>query len=77
MLKVLCEAAASSVYCTTKSPKEAVFQIFLDRWPGLDKLDFQVLKATSRKEKTRCENVIAFAKLHLLMMPPEKTIKKF
>ena len=48
-LELLCGAAASLVYSTTKSSNEAAFQIFLDRWPGLDKLDFQVHKAKSRK----------------------------
>ena len=60
MLELLCGAVASLVYGTTKSPNEVVFQIFLDRWPSLDKLDFQVHKAKSRKEKTVCENVIGF-----------------
>ena len=48
------------VYNTAKSSNDAAFQILLDRWPGLDKLDFQMHKAKSRKEKIACENVIAF-----------------
>ena len=61
MLELLCRAAASLVYSTTKSPNEAAFQIFLNRWPGFDKLSFQVHKAKSRNEKNKCENVIAFS----------------
>ena len=66
MLEFLCGAAASLVYSTTKSPNEAAFQIFLDRWPRLDKLEFKVLKAKSRKEKTECENVIGFCQAALV-----------
>lgn len=51
---------------TTKSPNEAAFQVLLDRWPALDKLDFQVHKAKCRKEKTECENAIAFCQAALL-----------
>ena len=66
VLKLLCGAAASLVYSTTKSPNEAAFQIFLNRWPSLDKLDFQVHKAKSRKEKTECENVIGFCQAEIV-----------
>ena len=66
VLELLCGATAFLVYSTTKSPNEAAFQIFLDRWPGLDKLDFQVHKAKSRKEKTECENAIGFCQAALV-----------
>ena len=66
LLELLCGASASLVYSTAKSPNEVAFQIFLDRWPGLDKLDFQEHKAKSRKEKTKCENVIAFCQATLV-----------
>ena len=66
VLELLCGAAAFLVYSTTKSPNEVAFQIFLDRWPSLDKLDFQVHKAKSRKEKTECENVIGFCQAALV-----------
>ena len=66
VLELLCGAAASLVYSTIKSPNEVAFQIFLDRWPTLDKLDFQVHKTKSRKEKTECENVISFCQAALV-----------
>ena len=66
VLKMLCRAAASLVYNTTKSSNDAAFQILLDRWFGLDKLDFQMHKAKNRKEKIKCENVIAFGQVALV-----------
>ena len=66
VLELLCGAAASLVYGTTKSPNEVAFQIFLYRWPSFDKLDFQVHKAKSRKEKTVCENVIGICQAALV-----------
>ena len=66
VLELLCGAAAFLVYSTTKSPNEVAFQIFLDRWTSLDKVDFQVHKAKSRKGKTECENVIGFCQAALV-----------
>ena len=66
VLELLCGAAASLVYSKTKLLNEAAFQILLNGWPGLDKLDFQVHKAKNRKEKTECENVIAFCQAALV-----------
>ena len=66
VLEPLCGAAAFLVSSITKSPNEAAFQIFLDRWPSVDKRDFQVHKAKSRKEKTECENVIGFCQAALV-----------
>ena len=67
VLELLYGAVASLVYTssTAKSPNVAAFQIFFDRCPGLDKLDFQVHKAESRKEKTECKNVIGFCQTAL------------
>ena len=42
VLELLCGAAASTVLSKTKSPNEAAFEILLDRWPVLDKVDYQV-----------------------------------
>ena len=46
----LCGAAASIIYSITKSPNEAVFQVLVNRWSVLDKLNFQAYKAKRRKE---------------------------
>ena len=40
VLELLCEAAASIIYSITKSPNEAVFQVLVNRWSVLDKLNF-------------------------------------
>ena len=66
VLKMLCRAAASLVYNTTKSSNDAAFQILFDCPTGLDKLDFQVRKVKSRKEKIACENVIVFCQAALV-----------
>ena len=56
----------SGCFFTTKSSNEPAFHIFLYRWPGLDKLDFQVHKAKSTKEKNECESVIGFCQAALV-----------
>ena len=59
-LELLCGAAASTIFSKTKSPNEAAFEILLDRWPVLDKVDNQVKKAICRNEKVQHANVISF-----------------
>ena len=66
MLELLCGVVVSLVYSTTKSPNEAAFQILLDCWPDLDKLDFQMHNAKSMKEKTEHENVIVLCQAALI-----------
>ena len=59
VLELLCGAAASTVFSKTKSPNEAAFEILLDRWPVLDKVDYQVKKAICRNEKVQHKSVIS------------------
>ena len=65
-LELLCGAAASMIYSITKSPNEAVFQVLVNRWSVLDKLNFQVYKAKCRKEKIEVQNIVEFCQTALL-----------
>ena len=60
VLELLCRAAASTVFGKTKSPNEAAFEILLDRWPVLDKVEYQVKKVICRNEKVQHKSVISF-----------------
>ena len=60
VLESLCGAAASMIYSITKSPNEAVFQVLVNRWSVLDKLNFQVYKAKRRKDKIEIQNIVQF-----------------
>ena len=53
-------------YGMTKLSNEAALQILFNGWPCLNNLDFQVHKASSRKEKTECKNVIVFCQAALV-----------
>ena len=66
VLELLCGAAASTIYSITKSPNKAVFQVLVDRWSVLDKLNFQVHKAKCRKEKIEIQNIVEFCQTALL-----------
>ena len=66
VLELLCGAAASTVFSKTKSPNEAAFEILLDRWPVLDKVDYQLKKAICRNEKVQHESVISFCQAALI-----------
>ena len=65
VLELLCGAAASTVFSKTKSPDEAAFEILLDRWPVLDKVDYQIKIAICRNEKVQHESVISFCQAAL------------
>ena len=54
------------VYSITKSPNEAVFQVLVNCWSVFDKLNFQVYKAKSRKEKIKMQNIVEFCQTALL-----------
>ena len=56
----------SMIYSITKSPNEAVFQVLVNRWSVLDKLNFHVYKAKCRKEKTEIQNIVEFCQTALL-----------
>ena len=66
VLELLCGAAASTIYSITKSPNEAVFQVLVNSWSVLDKLNFQVYKAKCRKEKIEIQNIVEFCQAALL-----------
>ena len=65
VLELLCGAPASTVFSKAKSPNGAAFEILLDRWPVLDKVDYQVKKAICRNEKVQHESVISFCQAAL------------
>ena len=54
------------IHSSTKSPNEAVFQVLVNRWSVLDKLNFQVYKAKCRKEKIQIQNIVEFCQIALL-----------
>ena len=60
VLALLSGAAASMIYSITKSLNEAVFQVLVNRWSVLDKINFQVYKAKCRKEKIEIQNIVEF-----------------
>ena len=62
VLELLCGAAAFMIYSITKSPNEAVFQVLVNRWSVLDKLNFQVFKAKCRKDKIEIQNNVEFCR---------------
>ena len=66
VLELLCGAAASMNYSITKSSNEAVFQVLVNHWSVLDKLNFQVYKAKCRKEKIEIQNIVEFCQTALL-----------
>ena len=66
VLELLCGAAASKIYSITKLPNEAVFQVLVNRWSDLGKLNFQEHKAKCRKEKIEIQNIVKFCQTGLL-----------
>ena len=54
------------IYSITKSPNEAVFQVLVNRWSVLDKLNFQVYKAKCRKDKIEIQHIVEFCQAAVL-----------
>ena len=76
-LELLCGAAVFLVYSMTKSPNEPPFISFSTA--GLVLINWTSMRSKQKvgKKRLNVKMSLVFAELHSLMMPPEKTFKKF